>query len=356
MREMIERSPKDVYVANPTALDVDTERMMQMIYGFAVSQVVRTFAEFEIADHLSNGPLRADDVARRIGADQNTTLRLMRAGVPLGLVTADAESRFSSTSLLRTLEDGAPGSVRGLARLLGGNATWQMWGRLPEAVRSGEAQDKPALGVSVWDYLDRSPDELGVLIRAMTDISDTVGTQLAQVIDTSSIKSAADIGGGSGELIRPILAKNPKLRGTVFDVPKSVELSSKDPVNMALAPRLSFVGGDFFEAVPDGFDLYLLKHVLHDWNDEKCVHILTNCTRAMHADSRLAVIEMIVKPEGNEPRVLLQDLNMLVNFGAKERTMEEFERLLERAGLKSSSTAQVLSPLGTTTVIEARKR
>ncbi|WP_459709199.1 methyltransferase [Paraburkholderia sp. 2C] len=340
----------------PHALDPNTERMMQMIYGFAVSQVVRTFAEFGIADHLASGPLAAADIARRIEADEETTRRLMNAAVPLELVTVDANARYSSTPLLRTLEEGAPGSVRGLSRLLGGPATWQIWGRLPMAIRSGAAQDTAALGENFWDYLGRAPADLAVLIRAMTDISDAVGEQIAQAIDTSSIATVADIGGGSGELIRPMLAKTPHLNGVVMDTPASVEQSSRDPVNTALAPRLSFVGGDFFKDVPAGFDLYMLKHILHDWNDERCVEILANCARAMRPDSRLAVIEMVVKPHGNEPRVMLQDLNMLVHFGARERTMQDFERLLGHVGLVRSATAEVVSPLGTTTVIEARKR
>jgi len=341
---------------SPAALDANTERMMQMIYGFAVSQVVRTFAEFGIADRLASGPLKAADLARHIDADEDTTRRLMQAAVPLELVTVDADFRYASTPLLRTLEEGAPGSVRGLARLLGGHAAWQIWGRLPAAIRSGTAQDTAALGENYWEHVGRAPAELAVLIRAMTDISESVGEQIAQTIDTSSMATVADIGGGSGELIRPMLKKNPHLSGIVLDTPRSVEQSSRDPVNTALASRLSFTGGDFFEAVPAGFDLYMLKHVLHDWDDDRCVEILANCARAMRPDSRVVVIEMVVKPDGNEPRVLLQDLNMLVHFGSRERTMHDFERLLGRVGLVASGTAEVVSPLGTTTVIEARKR
>jgi hypothetical protein len=353
---MSESALKPSLQRSSPALDANTERMMQMIYGFAVSQVVRTFAEFGIADHLARGPLEAADIARHIEADEDTTARLMRAAVPLELVTVDANSRYASTPLLRTLEDGAPGSLRGLSRLLGGHAAWQIWGRLPSAIHSGTAQDMAALGENYWEHIGRVPAELAVMIRAMTDISESVGEQLAQTIDTSSISTVADIGGGSGELIRPMLAKNPNLNGIVMDTPASVEQSSQDPRNTALATRLSFIGGDFFEAVPAGFDLYLLKHILHDWNDDRCMQILAHCAQAMRPDSRVAIIEMVVKPDGNEPRVMLQDLNMLVHFGARERTMQDFQRLLGHVGLVRSGTAEVVSPLGTTTVIEARKR
>ncbi len=338
-----------------SGIDEHTERMMQMIYGFAVSQVVRAFAEFSIADELARGPKKAAEIAMQCNANEEAMFRLLRAGIPLGLVTADREFTFSSTPLLRTLEEGAPRSVRGLARLLSGRGTWQTWGNLPEAVRTGKEQSTSALGKNYWEYMEQAPAEHAIFIRAMTDISDSVGSQLAKVIDTQSVSVAADIGGGSGELIRPMLMENRNLRGVVFDVPASVEKSTRQPIDEALRGRLSFVAGDFFQSVPEHADLYLLKHILHDWDDDACVSILKNCAKAMHTTSRIAVIEMVIEKENNVPRTLLQDLNMFVHFGSRERTVEDFERIFAAADLRLAGTAHVQSPLGPTTVMEVVK-
>jgi hypothetical protein len=339
---------------SPSAADgvhPDTERMMQMIYGFTVSQIVRTFAEFGIADELSEGQRTAADIAELHAASENGMFRLLRAGIPLGLVTADAQWRFSGTSLLRTLERDGPGSLNGFARLFTARGHWQPWGNLPEAVRSGDQQVLPTLGMSLWEYLQQSPDELDAFHEAMGNLSSTVGTQLAAVIDTRSVKVAADIGGGSGALIKALMATNPKLQGIVFDLPATMTDSAQAAAQADFPGRLSLVGGDFFESVPQA-DLYLLKHILHDWDDANCIRILKNCRKAMHADSRVAIMEMVIAQTHNVPRIPIQDLNMLVLFKAHERTLAEYDALFAAAGLRIVGTKVVQAPLGPTTVIE----
>lgn len=178
-----------------------TERMVQMIYGFAVSQIVRAFAEYSIADELALTPATANEVAARCSTNSDGMFRLLRAGIPLGLVTVDAEMRFRSTPLLRTLERNRLGSLWGLSVTLASQGTWHPWGNLVEAVRTGEKQTVRALGRDLWQHYAQSPDEGEVFIQAMTAISEGVGPELARVIDTRSTSIAADIGGGSGTLL-----------------------------------------------------------------------------------------------------------------------------------------------------------
>jgi O-methyltransferase domain/Dimerisation domain len=336
----------------PTEANANAEVMMQMIYGFAVSQIVRTFADYSIADDLAQGPKTAAEIASRHAASEEAMVRLMRAGIPLGLVTVDAEHVFSSTPLLRTIEEGTPGSLRGLARLLPAKGHWLPWGDLPEAVRTGKEQASHSLGMSIFEYLEQAPDEHSSFVQAMTDISDTVGQQLVRVIETKSISIAADIGGASGALIRAMMAENPDLRGIVFDLPSSIAKTTASLVESDHQGRLSFVAGDFFQGVPENVDLYLLKYVLHDWDDDSCIRILKSCVKAMHHGSRIVVMEMVIADKDNAARSLLQDLNMFVVAGGRERTHSEFTRIFGAAGLRLTGTKMVQSPLGPTTVME----
>ena len=334
-----------------------TERMVQMIYGFAVSQIVRAFAEYSIADELARTPATADEIAVRCSASSDGMSRLLRAGIPLGLVTVDAEMRFRSTPLLRTLERNRPGSLWGLSVTLASQGTWHPWGNLVEAVRTGEKQTVRTLGRDLWQHYRQSPAENEAFIQAMAEISDGVGAELARAIDTRFISIAADIGGGSGALLQALMATNADMQGIVFDLPEVISVASNATPTNGLGARLSLRAGDFFQAVPEA-DLHLLKHVLHDWNDEDCIRILENCRRASRTRGRIAVIELAVgemNELANTPhtRTTLQDLNMLVLVGARERTIAQYSALFAAAGLRLVRTTPIPALLGPTTIMEA---
>ncbi len=334
-----------------------TERMMQMIYGFAVSQIVRAFAEYSIADELALTPATANELAARCSANSDGMFRLLRAGIPLGLVTVDAEMRFQSTPLLRTLERNRPGSLWGLSVMLASQGTWRPWGNLVEAVRAGEKQTVRTLGRDLWQHYVQSPTENEAFVQAMAEISEGVGPELARVIDTRSISIAADIGGGSGALLQALMATNPDLQGIVFELPEVISIASKVPSTNALRARPLLRAGDFFQAVPEA-DLHLLKHVLHDWNDEDCIRILENCRRASRAGGRIVVVELAIgemNELANTPhtRMTLQDLNMLVLLGARERTIAQYSALFTAAGLRLVRTTPISALLGPTAIMEA---
>ncbi len=350
LHESEENQPADTAGAS-------TERMVQMIYGFAVSQIVRAFAEYSIADELALSPATATEVAARCSASPDGMSRLLRAGIPLGLVTVDAEMRFRSTPLLGTLERNRPGSLWGLSVMLASQGTWYPWGNLVAAVRTGEKQTVRALGRDLWQHYGQSPAEHEAFIQAMTAISEGVGSELARAIDTRSVSVAADIGGGAGALLQALMATNPDLQGIVFDLPEVISAASTATPTNGPRARLSFRAGDFFQAVPEA-DLHLLKHVLHDWNDEDCIRILENCRRASRTGGRIAVLELAVG-EMNElagtphTRSTLQDLNMLVLVGARERTIAQYSALFSAAGLRLVRTTPIPALLGPTTIMEA---
>jgi hypothetical protein len=330
----------------------NTERMMQMIYGFTVSQIVRSFAELDIADELSRGPKTAGQIALRQSANEDGVFRLLRSGIPLGLVEIDAQSRFSTTPLLRTLEQGVSGSLNGFARSFPSGGHWLPWGKLPEAIRTGEQQIVPTLGMALWEYFPEAPSERDAFTHALGELSTATAAQIARVIDTRSITVAADIGGGSGALVKALMAADPRLQGVVFDLPETISDASATTAQGELQGRLSFVAGDFFASVPPA-DLYLLRHILHDWDDQNCHRILTNCRRAMGPGSRVAVMEMVIAESDNAPQTFIQDLNMLVMFQAGERSLGQYETLFTDAGLRLVAVTIVRAPLGPTTIMEA---
>ena len=323
--------------------------MADMIYGYMVSQTVRAYAELSIADHLATGPLTATQIAARAGSDPQTTSRLLRTGIVYGLVEIDAVERFHGTELLDTLRADASRSLRGMALGATNTSHWAPWAALPSGVRVGTRQVTQALGMPAFDYLVHNPEQAQEFTAYMARVTSLWALDVAQAIDTRGVGLAIDVGGADGALLRELLRANPELHGTVFDRPDVAEAVARVLAASEFASRTDTFGGDFFECIPSG-DLYLLKFILHDWNDDDCVRILTSCREAMRPGARVAVIEMVVG-EGNDPGVAaVMDLNMLAVTEGRERTLAEYDRLLARAGLRISSFWSGGSPQG---VIEA---
>ena len=239
---------------------------MQLITGSFVSQAVRAFAELTIADILAERPANAPEIAAAAGAHSEAMMRLLRVGVALGLVTVDDQARFSATAVLQTLKQDVPGSLHGLAIALASPGTWLPWGNLVDAVRTGERQTVAVHGVDYFEYLIRHPAEATIFTAAMDGVTGALAVQVAKIIDTQSVSIAADIGGASGTLLHALLMVNPRLHGIVYDQAHVVPSAKAAAERLGLAGRVSAVAGDFFDAVPEA-DLYLLKWILHDWDD-----------------------------------------------------------------------------------------
>ena len=325
------------------------QQMMEMMFSFCVSQIIRTAAELNLADHLAAGPLTSHEIAEREDSAPATTFRLMRACAALGLVTADAEGRFHGTALLNTLRQDAPRSLRALVMAVTNSSHWLPWLRFGASVRTGHSQAHNALGMDFFDYLEQNPSLAQEFSAGMSSVTSVWAPALAGLIDTSNVRCAVDVGGANGSLLALLQKANPALRGIVFDRPNIARDAEVVIALTGFADRTEVVGGDFFEAVPSA-DLYLLKFILHDWDDENCVKILRTCRNAMEPGGRIAILETIVG-DGVEDRMgVLMDLTMLACANGRERSLPEFDALLGRAGLRRTAVLTADSPQS---VIEA---
>jgi hypothetical protein len=328
----------------------DNDRMMEMINGYWITQIVNAAATYALADHLARGPAAAAEIAEMANTDPSATFRLLRACASLGLVTYDGERRFTATSLLNTLRTDNAQSLRDLAMLMAGPGNWLPWGRFVDCVKTGQPQAVAALGKMVFEYIAERPAESQTFTRAMKRAITFVTEEVARILDTHSATVIADIGGAGGSLLHAVLQANPAPRGIVFDLPNIAEIAKGAAAEIGLERRVTSVGGDFFEAVPAA-DLYLLRYILHDWDDAACIRILQNCRRAMLPGGRVAVIEQVLGDIGQPGPAPLMDLNMMVMLGGRERSETEYGQLFAAARLRLATTIETNTPMAT--VIEA---
>jgi hypothetical protein len=232
-----------------------------------------------------------------------------------------------------------------MALALTNRSHWSPWGEFTAAVRTGGSRTREVLGMPIFEYLRQNPELAQEFTSAMEGGTSLWALDVVDAIDTTDVKLVVDVGGASGSLLRLLQRANPALRGIVFDRPDVAEAIAVD----VAGERTEVLGGDFFESVPAA-DLYLLKFILHDWDDESCVKILNRCREAMAAGGRIAIVEMLVGERDDPGVVALLDLNMLAVADGKERTLVEFDSLLARAGLRRTTVSAADSPQS---VIEA---
>jgi 2-polyprenyl-3-methyl-5-hydroxy-6-metoxy-1,4-benzoquinol methylase len=227
---------------------------------------------------------------------------------------------------------------------------WLPWGRLRDAVRTGERQTVRALGREIFDHYTHSPAEAAAFSGAMESLSALVAFAVATAVDLSAARRVVDVGGGEGTLVAALARANPSLRGVVFDLPHVVARAHRKLEALGLADRVEAVAGDFFQSVPAA-DVYLLKQVLHDWNDQQCRAILMHCSRGLGAGGCLLIVEMVIPDDGHPTAAQLLDLNMLVMLPGRERTRREYASLLASADLRLARLIETSSPFQ---IIEAR--
>jgi precorrin-6B methylase 2 len=314
------------------------EDLRHLFFGFRVSQALYAAAELGIADLLAGGPRTADDLATASGAHAPSLARVLRLLASEGVFMEMDDGRFALTPMAEALRRDVPGSMRPLVLFSGGETLWWSWGHLTHAVRTGKPAFDYVHGTDFFEYFRQHPNEWALFDQLMTTQTTPATRAVAAAYDFSPFKTIVDVGGGRGALMLELLAAYPHLRGIVFDQP-AVAAGARQAIEAAgLADRCEAIGGDFFAAVPEGCDAYLLKSVLHDWDDERCGAILRACRRAVPADGRLLAVEVLVPP-GNAPSFAKsQDVNMLVNLGGRERTEAEHRALYAAAGFTLSRT------------------
>ena len=319
------------------------ERMFQMITAYWVSQAVGTFADLGLADQLAAGAKSARDVAATAGTDPEATYRLLRMLASVGVVAQD-DTRFTLTPIGATLRSDVPGSMRDMARAQTMPGHWLPWGRLTDAIRTGTRQTAAALGMEIFDHYAKHAGEREAFVGAMNGLSSLVAKEAPRVYDASAHHVMCDVGGSSGTIAAGFLRANPALRGIVFDLPEVAPSAAAALTQAGLADRCNAIGGDFFADVPVA-DLYVMKHVLHDWNDEQCKTILRNCAKHLEPGGRVLLLEMVIPDDGRPSAAQLMDLNMLVVTHGKERTAGQYAELLAAAGLRLVDVRPTHSPL-----------
>jgi hypothetical protein len=312
--------------------DVPSVALMRLANGFQISQAIHVAATLGIADHLKDGAKSSEQLAGLTGAHPNALYRLLRALASVAVFHEDAERRFSLTSMGECLCSDSTTPIGPWARFIGRPHLWQAWGHLLHSVRTGENAFTNLNNQSVWQFRDENPAEAAIFNEAMTGNSRATLQALLDSFDFSPFGHIVDVGGGEGQTIAGILRANPPLRGTLFDQPHLVARAQAFLSGQGLAGRCTVIGGSFFENVPGGGDTYMLRMVIHDWEDEQAIAILKRCRAAMPAHGRLLLIEQIVPPPNEGPVMKFSDLNMLVSPGGRERTREEFEQLFALSG------------------------
>jgi SAM-dependent methyltransferase len=262
----------------------------------------------------------------------------------VGLVSVLPDGRFALTALGELLRADAPGSMRNPAIAFTAPGHWLPWGRLAEAVRHGERQTAAALGHELFDYYAANPCEGSAFTGAMARHSDAIADEIAQALDTSGVTHVVDIGGASGQIIGALLDANPALLGTILERADVVPRAEAALAQRGLSSRCSVVEGDFFKNVPEA-DLYILKSIVHDWDDQQSVKILSNCVRALRPNGRIILIEWVVPEHGKPGAAALSDLNMLVLLPGRERTASQFEQLFRASGLRLDRITAVASSM-----------
>lgn len=324
----------------------------QMILGGLMQKSIWVAAKLGVADLLAEKPLTAEELAAITDTHAPSLYRVLRTLASAGVFAENSGGKFELTPIAELLRSDTPNSMRDYAIMMGEDWIWQAYGELMHTVKTGEIAHDKVQGMSSFEYYAQNEEVGKIFNRAMTNLSLLSAPAIVEAYDFSGINKLVDIAGGHGLLLAAILKVNPHLQGVLFDLPFVIEGAGEPLESEGVAARTEKVSGDFFESVPAGADAYLMKHIIHDWNDEQSVKILQNIHRAMNEDGKVLIVEMVV-PVGNEPSPAKGlDLVMLTVEGGKERTEKEYRELLAAAGLRLTRTIPTRSPLS---IIEAVK-
>lgn len=306
--------------------------MQQMIASFWLSRAIHSAAKFGLADLLRNGPKTVDELAAESGTHAPSLYRLLRALASAGVFEEQEDGRFRSTPLAATLDSQSPGSMRYFAMAELGQEHYSAWEEFPHSIATGEmafTKRYPQYAGGPWKYYAEHPDHAEVFNNSMTKLTEYVNSSVGAIYDFSRFRKIVDIGGGHGGLLAAMLNANPNARGILFDSPQVIAGAHG---LTGMAERVELQGGDFFQSVPAGGDLYTLKWILHDWTDEQCAVILKNIRKAITRDGTLLIVECVIPPLNTPSFGKLIDLNMMVMTGGRERTEEEFAALFKASG------------------------
>ena len=324
--------------------------LLELMQGSVLTQAIAAAAKLGIADVLGDGPLAAEEIASRVGADPEATYRLLRMLSGYSVFAVQPDGRFDLTPMADALRDDAPDSMRGMAVLMGHPVLWEDWGHLLTSVRTGEASLPQLRGMSAFEFFTANPEYAGVFFQGFGNISQAETDPVLAAYDFSQFRTIVDVMGGRGALLAGILSRAPNSRGVLFDREAATADAPQVFDAAGVAGRVTIANGTYFDKLPAGADAYLLKHILHDFKEPECVALLKGVREAIAPDGKLLVIEFVLG--GNNERHIgnVIDLWLHLLLGAKERTLPEYTELFAKAGLKVTGAVPTNSPVS---IVEA---
>ena len=323
------------------------EHIMQLATAYMASMSIYIVAKLGIADLLQDGDRPVSELAAATGTQEDRLYRVLRALASLGVFTETAPRRFALTPAAETLRSDVPGSMRAMAIWMGDPLHFRVYAEMMHSITTGGTAFEHVTGKPIFEYFPGDPNESEIFNAAMTCFSGMTIPAVLEAYDFFGIGTLMDVAGGHGALLRAILNKYPAMRGVVLEMDHVVQGAKLLPENRALAHRCDFLCADFFAAVPAHADAIIMKHIIHDWDDDKACLILRNCQKALAGkrSAKVLLVEPVISA-GNTPELgKFMDLEMMVLPGGRERTEDEFRRLFAAAGLRLTRVVPTQSPV-----------
>ncbi|HXV83106.1 MAG TPA: methyltransferase [Candidatus Binatia bacterium] len=305
-----------------------------MANGYCQAKALQVAAELGVADLIAETPKTADQLAKTVGANSDALYRLLRALASLGIFKEDHDGRFENTPLSEPLRTGVPGSARDYVINFSHDVFFLAWAKFMDVIKTGKPSFKEVNGYDQWEYFHRHPEVGERFNKQMSARTAQVASALLEAYDFSQFKTLIDIGGGLGTVLAAIVEKYPHLHGCLYDQASVIEGAKSFLDAKGVLSRCDLVSGDFLQSVPKGFDAYLMKSILHDWQDGQALEILKQCRAAMDKNGTLLIIDAVISRDNAPHPGKWKDLFMLVCYGSRERTEEEFRNLLRQAGFE----------------------
>lgn len=326
------------------------EKLLSLAAGEWVAKSLYAAAELDIAKPLSKGAKSVSELALLTGCDEESLYRLLRLLASEGVFHEEENHFFSNNESSALLADSEVGSLRSLM-LFYSEEMSTSWQKLSSCLKNKKPAFDLTFGCPVFTYFRDHPLAAARFNAAMREKSKAVISSCLHAVDFGVYSSVYDIGGGMGHFLQAILAKNPQAKGALYDLPEVIKAAENSFAS--LKDRCALLSGDFFQNVPKGGDAYLMKSILHDWSDADAVKLLKKCHESMPDDGTLLVVEPIVTDPNQREFAKMMDVYMMVITGGKERTMDDFSKLLAEAGF------YIMSVTSTDTefcILKCRKR
>lgn len=333
LAEPVECGPLTKEQESPSAEQL--RQLFGLVSGYRISQAIYVAAKLDLPGLLADGPRASEELAEATGTHAGALYRVLRFLAGVGLFDEVAPHRFSLTSLGAGLRQDVPGTVRPNVLMALDGYHWQAWGALLHSVQTGEIAFNYVHGMGLFDYLSEHAETGTIFNQAMMSNTARSGTAIIEAYDFSSIQRLADVGGGHGLMLATILRAYPAMQGVLFDRAEMLADATAVLEEAGVSDRCKIVAGDFFASVPTGCDAYILRQIIHDWDDAQAIHILKNCHRSLQGRGKVLVVERSVGSDYRQAlQVLHLDLEMLVMLGGCQRTDEEYRTLFAAAGFQ----------------------